>query len=39
MGTSASMIEKHYRHLIARLRAPELSGNDYGMYEDWKEDK
>lgn len=38
MGTSALMIEKHYSHLIARLRAPELSGNDYGMYEDWKED-
>jgi len=36
MGTSSAMIEKHYNHLLARLRAPELSGHDYGVYADWQ---
>jgi len=34
MGTSVSMIEKHYSHLIARLRGAELAGDDYGVYDD-----
>ena len=33
MGTSVSMIEKHYSHLIARLRGAELAGDDYGVYD------
>jgi hypothetical protein len=34
MGTSVSMIEKHYSHLIARLRGAELAGDDYGVFDD-----
>ena len=33
MGTSVSMIEKHYSHLIARLRGSDLAGDDYKVYE------
>jgi hypothetical protein len=36
MGTSSAMIEKHYNHLLARLRAPELSGNQYDVYQGWE---
>lgn len=36
MGTSSAMIEKHYNHLLARLRAPELSGHQYDVYSDWE---
>ena len=27
------MIEKHYSHLIARLRGADLAGDDYGDYD------
>ena len=33
MGTSVGMIEKHYSHLIARLRGADLAGDDYGVYD------
>ena len=36
MGTSSAMIEKHYNHLLARLRAPELSGHQYDVYKGWE---
>lgn len=34
MGTSTEMIEKHYSHLIARMRSSDLAGKEHGAYED-----
>ena len=33
MGTSTKMIEKHYSHLLARMRSGNLSGKEHGVYE------
>lgn len=33
MGTSTEMIEKHYSHLIARMRSVDLAGREHGVYE------
>ena len=33
MGTSVGMIEKHYSHLIARLRGADLAGDEHGVYD------
>ena len=33
MGTSTQMIEKHYSHLIARMRSVDLAGKEHGVYE------
>lgn len=33
MGTSTEMIEKHYSHLIARMRSKDLAGADHGVYD------
>jgi integrase len=32
MGTSTLMIEKHYSHLIARMRSRDLSGYHYNVF-------
>ena len=33
MGTSTQMIERHYSHLIARMRSVDLAGKEHGVYE------
>jgi len=33
MGTSTEMIERHYSHLIARMRSVDLAGKEHGVYE------
>lgn len=33
MGTSEAMIEKHYSHLLALIKAKALAGIDHGVYE------
>jgi hypothetical protein len=32
MGTSTLMIEKHYSHLIARMRSDDLAGYEHDNY-------
>lgn len=34
MGTSETMINKHYSHLLARMGAKALAGKDHGVYDD-----
>ena len=34
MGTSTQMIEKHYSHLIARMRSVDLAGKEHGVYDE-----
>ena len=34
MGTSPQMINKHYSHVKARMKARELSGKEHGVYND-----
>ena len=33
IGTSTEMIERHYSHLIARMRSVDLAGKEHGVYE------
>lgn len=33
MGTSSLMIERHYSHVIARMRAEDLAGPQQGVYD------
>ena len=33
MGTSTEMIERHYSHLIARMRSVDLARKEHGVYE------
>jgi integrase len=33
MGTSTEMIERHYSHLIARMRSVDLAGKECGLYK------
>ena len=37
MGTSIAMIERHYSHVIARMRAEDLAGPAHGVYAELDE--